>query len=349
MKRPVAVVLTAIVLGLLAALQLLGAITMGIAGVAILYKGMPTPAGPQPFPAWFLPILIFGMALFCLALGVWSVVTLVGLVRLRSWARYSVLVIAGCMAVFSAFGMVISIAITFMMPPVTGGSPAPDPHVMRAIFFAGAAVYAIFTAIGVALLIYFNLAATRALFLQNAPLNLTPPNTSTGRPRPTAITVLSWMFLVCGLCCLPYIFLTIPTFLLGFTLYGWASRIVYLTFTLISIALGYGLLRLRNEARIAVFAWLAFGFVNMLVMVTPWGMHRFTSYMDALNSQMSPAGVSYHSPFLAPGYFIFLAGLGVAFNIFLLWLLQRHREVFTPQPPPPPLPPIAPSFNQAAT
>jgi len=229
MKRPIPVVLTAILLGLMAALQLLFAVLMIAVGFIVLKQGMPPSAGPQPFPPSMMPALMFGM-------------TLIGLVRLRSWARYSILVIAGLMAAFGGMSMVTSFAMPFLMPamPAAGNQPAADPGMMRIIFFVTGAFYGVVTALGVALLVYYNLAKTRALFLLSAPVSVGPPNTSTGRPRPTAITVISWLYLIYGPFCLLYVFLPFPMFLFGFIMYGLTAHCVYAILGILTFAVGYG-------------------------------------------------------------------------------------------------------------
>jgi len=61
-----------------------------------------------------MPILFFGMSLVSGAVAVWLIFTLVGLVRLRSWARYSVLVVASLMAGFGGISMLMSFAMPFL-------------------------------------------------------------------------------------------------------------------------------------------------------------------------------------------------------------------------------------------
>src|ERR1035437_3430418 len=141
MKRPIPVVLTAILLGLMAALQLLFAVLMIAVGFIVLKQGMPPSAGPQPFPPSMMPALMFGMSVLFAAFAVWFILTLIGLVRLRSWARYSLLVIAGLMAAFGGISMLTSFAMPFLMPtlPATAGQPPPDPGQLRMIFFAAGA------------------------------------------------------------------------------------------------------------------------------------------------------------------------------------------------------------------
>jgi hypothetical protein len=350
MKRPIPVVLSAILLGLLAAFQLLGAFIMLAVGFLTLHKGLPPSPTPTPFPPSLLPTLFFAISLVMAAFAVWFILTLIGLVRLRCWARYSLLVIAGLMASLGGISMVTSVAMPFLMPalPVAANQPAPDPGMMRAIFFATGAFYGVVTALGIALLVYYNLAKTRALFLLHAPVAIGPPKTSTGRPRPTAITVISWIYLICAPFCLIYTFLPFPAFLFGFILFGLAAHCMYLFFGVLTFAIGYGLYRLREEARIAIFVLFAFLPIQLIVLLTPWGARQFRLAMDAINAAMYTGRQAARNPFASPGAVIFFMAISMAVYGFVLWLLHRHRDAFTPAPAPPPMPP-QPEFIEGLT
>jgi hypothetical protein len=338
MNRPVPVILSAIFLGLLAALQLVFTVTMVAGGVLYLSKSLPTPP-PSPFSPSFLPAMMFALSLLFAAFAVWSIVTLIGLVRLRSWARYSILVIAGLITFFGAISTVTTFAMPLLISSVPTQTPAPNPAIMRGTFLFVGAIYGLFTVIGIALLVYYNLAKTRTLFLQNAPVNLAPPNTSTGRPRPTAITIISWFYLVSAPFCLFYLFFPIPGFFFGFIFYGIAGRLLYAAFGVLTFVLGYGLYRLWNWARLAVFAWFGIGVFNALVLVTPWGRSQYHTYMDAFNARMYAGQQPPPNLAASPVFIGVCAVIGLAFCAFILWLLHRHREAFTPAPPAPPLPP----------
>ena len=340
MKRPVPVVLTSILLALFAAFQLVCMVLMIFTGALILKKGMPPTAGPQPLPPSVMPAFMFGISVLSAAVAVWLILTLIGLVRLRSWARYSVLVVAGLMAGFGGILMLTSFALPFLMPalPASGGQPAPDPAITRIIFFSTGAFYALVTALGVALLVYYNLAKTKAVFALTAPVPLGPPNTSTGRARPTAVTVVSWLYMTTAPFCLMYVLFPIPAFLLGFILHGFAARCVYFFFAVLNLAIGYGLYRLRDEARIAVFVAFAILPIQTILLLTPWGASQFRVAMEEINAAMYGGQQAPANPFGSPGILIFFMLIATALYGVILWLLHRHREAFTPAPPPPPMP-----------
>jgi hypothetical protein len=336
MTRPVPVVLSAVLLGFFAAFQLLSAAAMVVIGIVILHKGLPGMAAtPAPLPPALLPVLFFGIAIFYIAIAVWFILTLVGLMRLRSWARYSLLVIAGLMTAFAGMGALVSIAVPVLMSHSTISAPGLDTSAMhKTIFLFIGALYAIFTVIGIAQLIYFNRARTRTIFQQRMTPSYAALTTSTGKRRPMAISVISWFLLIGGpLCCL-YALFPLPAFIFGFTLVGIAGRIVYLTMGALSFFIGLGLYQLRSEARTALIAWLGLGFINSAAIFTPWGMRNFRAYMERFSVHNPAFDMS--SIFSSPVILLPSLIIGAGFSIFILWLLRRHRDAFTQASPPPP-------------
>lgn len=338
MRRPVPIHLTVVFLGLVAALKLLAALGLVALGLISLNKPLP-PTVHVPYSAAALVAMCFGLALLAAAAATWMIVTVVGLVRMRSWARYSVLVFAGLV---TGFGSILTLSSVAM--PLLTSSAAPTPgvdfHAMRIVFFVSAAVYGFFTVIGAVLLVYYNLARTRALFLLGGPVASGPPHTSTGKPRPTAVTVISWLYMISGAICLLYILLPYPTFLFGFVLRGLSAHLAYAVLGILTFAIGYGLFRLRNEARLAVFGMFILCPIQMAVVMTPWGMRQFRAYMDAFSLSMAGGQYATPNPFGSPGIVMFFSTLGIAGYGVILWLLHRHRAAFTQAPPAPPLPPM---------
>lgn len=332
MRRPVPILLTAAFLGLVAALKLLAALGLMALGLTSLHKPLP-PGAHVPYSAAVLVGMCFGLALLAVAAGTWMIVTVVGLLRMRSWARYSVLVFAGLVA---GFGSILTLS-SLAMPWLTSAAaptPGVDFHAMRIVFFVSAAVYGFFTVVGIVLLVYYNLAGTRSLFLLGGPALSEPPNTSTGRPRPTAVTVISWLYMISGAICLLDILLPYPTFMFGFVLRGLSAHLTYAFLGLLTFAIGYGLLRLRNEARLAVFGLFIICPIQLAVLLTPWGMRQFHVYLDAFGMAMN-GGVYATNPFLSAGPLTLFSVLGLAGYGMILYLLHRHREAFTQAPRPP--------------
>jgi hypothetical protein len=368
MKRPVGVILSCVVLGLLAALQLLTAAGMAFTGV-LMKRGIPTPSGNVPAggpPPGFVIVVVLATALFMLLLAAWSIATLVGLTSLRNWARYSVLVMGGCMAGFGTVTILGIVAAATVMPQA---APTPNvpAHTMQVILAFYGFLYAIVVAIGVWWLVYFNQRKTKAYFLPHyaadpalyppgyqaaypaaypgsyppayagaPPLPYTPPAQSSRAP--TAIIVLACLFLLGTLSCLVMTVIPLPGFFSGFILLRPGSIFLYLAFALISGLIGIGFLRLDNRARLLCYAYLAIGLVNVLVLVTPWGQARYELYNQLVMASIHVTGTPPASPFSSLPLRIAMVVFFLALNGVVVWIIERYRYAFLKQPPPTPDP-----------
>jgi hypothetical protein len=186
-RRPAGVVLSAIVLGfaaalllLLAAVTLLGAVMMGHAPPpTTINPGVATP------PPAILIATVAAIACFYLALAAWGIATLIGLVRMRPWARVSIMIIGaglGCLGLFSALGC-------FAMPLLMQSMPMPpnsNPAMLHAIFIGMAVVALLVAALGITWLVYFALRRTREAFIAAPPPSAPLPNPYTPTPLPHA-------------------------------------------------------------------------------------------------------------------------------------------------------------------
>ena len=171
MKRPAGVILTAILLGLSAGLTLLTGLGIAAAG---LFTGH-TPqnpvdaAAPIPPPA-FLTAMLLVIAVLLLLAAAWQIATIVGLLRLRKWARYSVLVLAGLMTIFGLFSVASAIFGALLMPAIMAQAnsqtqtAAFPPHLMQAVFLIQGLFYLGVTGIGIWWLVYYNGTAVRRYF-----------------------------------------------------------------------------------------------------------------------------------------------------------------------------------------
>ena len=329
MQRPTGVTLAAIALGIDAAFQAIMACLMTVVAVLTAKGALPsTPGQPTPSPGAMTAIFLVSI-LFFLALTAWGATTVVGLFRMRTWARYSILIIGGLTAGLG----ILSAAVTLLaatlaknfIPPPAPDQPAPPPHLFLAVFIGIALFYLAIAAIGIWWLVYFNLRSTRTAFQQ--PLIegelFTPP------ARPVAITVIAALFFFGSFCCFLYTFTPLPAFMLGFIATGTPARLTYLLIALLEAAIGIGLLRLQNIARLATIALLAFGSINFLLLALPSYRHKAVHYLDQVSTQMGTSTTD------ATRHFQLILVLGsLAFSIVIyavvFWLLQRHRDAFYP-------------------
>lgn len=358
MKRPIGLILTTIVLGLIALFTLFSSAIM-LFGAFIGRHATLTPtaaAGAPPVAANFVLFFSIGMSLFMALLVTWAILTIVGLLRLRSWGRISILIIGGCLAAIgglSAAGLVISLIVSSTWNQPGNLPPSLPPHFMAFLLASIAFFYACLAAVGIWWLVYFNRAKVKAFFVSPAvnaysqsvaygypvdPTYTAPQFGKRGRFAnvPVGIVILGWFFLLSTFMCVVMAFVPFPAFLLGFIVSGPAKYAVYLIFTACSGYIGYGLLHLDNRARVAALAFLGFGIMNMASMLLPWGRSHFLLYNQQLMQRFQVPGVP-TTPMPGLTYVSLIVGglTGLAFSGFLIWLLNRHSDAFLRTPPAP--------------
>jgi hypothetical protein len=331
MKRPAGLILSAIVLSLTALFLLL--ITALTAFVGIFAGHQPSIAGAPHFLTYFM----LAISVFYAAVAVWAILTVIGILRLRSWARYSILVIGGGLAAIGVFALFGTLLSRTMLLTLQAPQPAVDPRIMSVIFMVMAVIYLLITAIGVWWLTYFNLRAVRDIFSNSAMLST---NSSVGdgsfSGTPTAIKFIGGFLLFSTFTCLIGAFLPFPIFLLGFILPMPATHLTYICFAALAGWMGYGLLRLKESARLLTIGFLIFGCCNIVLAALPWYQGQFRLYMTQLIDKMPaipgqpPVSLAYSGTLILISCIWCLVVYGIVF-----WLLHRHRAAFVSPAPPP--------------
>jgi hypothetical protein len=294
MSRPVGVTASAVV-------AILGSI---FALLLAVLSGTQTPPQPQPPNSAQFVIATAAMLAALAAIGVW---TSVGLLRLRSWARTSILVFAGFLAAGSIFSLLMTMAI-----PIPPAMAAGTVHTFRRVI---AVIFGVPLAIGVWWLIQFNTQSTKAAFAS--------PIAEPASRRPMSITVIAWALIVGGGSCLFLILTGVPVFLFGAIFNGWIAGVIYALFGALSMYMGKGLLDLRERARVVAIGWFAFSFVHMsLVTLVPSLQHRMLE-LQRVFSQNQKNPIAFDQGLL---------NVILAFPAILLagasWLLIRNRAAF---------------------
>jgi hypothetical protein len=189
-RRPAGVTASAVVLGLAAAVLLVFAALMVVAAVAAGH--MPIAATshnntPPPSPA-VMTAMMTAFACFYLTLAGWAVTTLVGLLKMKTWARISVMIIGGGLALIGLFSAVTTAAMPLLIKSKAlpaSNTPPPDSAVMTSIFLCMAAAWLAAAGVGIWWLIYFLLRSTREAFtLANAPPAPQPTSSFFVEPTP---------------------------------------------------------------------------------------------------------------------------------------------------------------------
>jgi hypothetical protein len=326
-KRPSGVIFSAVLLVLGSLFQLLLAALMALGAVFLrkqIGSGGPTgPTAATPMPTW-MPIFEFAMVAIFVALAAWGIATAVGLFRMRRWARYSVLVIGGGMALLGLCSTLSMLVMLFVPLPVASGvdaSQAPSVQAMTRVAFGVVAFfYAILCAVGVSWLVYFNLKKVRAAFADAT----VEPVTSR---RPFLISVLAILNLIGAPGCVLMVFLPLPGVIFGWLLHGWEKAALYLVFAAVEAAVGVGLWRMKKWGYQLALGFMAFGLIQSVVyLMRPSLVLRYTAELNGIISPIQsqstlPAG--FQSAMTSASF-----GFSVLFMIAILAVLFHYRATF---------------------
>jgi hypothetical protein len=121
--------------------------------LAFLWRGLPA-AGDAPVPN--LRGLLIAVALFQLGFAAWGLWNAAGLLRMRAWARVSVLCFAAVLVILNAGGLYAALAALRDLPP---GASRLEAACLQLAPRAAAAL------VGIWWLVYFNTSRIKNLFL----------------------------------------------------------------------------------------------------------------------------------------------------------------------------------------
>jgi hypothetical protein len=346
MKRPLGVTFSAIILLLGSSLQVLMALGMALSGAVLPTKNPPgTGAQHVPMPGW-MPLMMYIFSAFVLGLALWGIVTAIGLFRLRRWARYSLLVIAGCLAFFGLISVLSTLVMVVMplTPPPGADVSALDPgqaHTIqimtRFIFAAMAFFYGIVCAIGVSWLIYFNRKTWREAFAGRIADGIVGGATATPlmavpSRRPVLITVIAVLNMFGAVTILLGALLPIPAMAFGVILHGWGKVATYLVYCCLQAAVGIGLWRMQEWGRRLTLGVLALGVAqSVFYAFRPSLIVRYTAEINKLISPVPPALPARFQNILFSASF----GFSFLFCIAIAVVLIYYRRAFLPEVAPP--------------
>jgi hypothetical protein len=238
-------------------------------------------------------------------IGVW---TSVGLFRLRSWARMSILVFAGFLAAGSIFGLLMAMAV-----PTPPGISAGAEHTFRRAIVV---MFGVPLAIAVWWLIQFNTRSTKAAFASDIaePASL----------RPLSITIIAWVCIIGVASCLLPILAGMPAFLFGAMFNGWSARVIYALFGALSLYIGKGLLDLRERARVVAIGWFAFSVVHLSVITLVPSLRQRMLELQRSFGQNQPKPIAFDQGMMTNVLLAFTAIVTGA----AIWFLIRNRAAF---------------------
>lgn len=207
-------------------------------------------------PDFMGPVLI-GIWSFFLLCAVFVAVVGIQIIRLRNWARVSLLVVAGCLLFFGVIGIGVIFVTLFV------GS-TPDPLVSRSLL---ASVLAVTYGVPIAIAIWWlALLTRRSVVAQFQASALTEADSVAvsafrlSRPGcPLAIRIIGWYLasFVLFVPFLPFYPKSFPVFFFGRALYGLPALLFLLLYFTLLIIPGFGLLLLKRWSfPLAIFSQL---------------------------------------------------------------------------------------------
>lgn len=341
--RPVGLVLAAMSLALMTCFWLM------VGGLG-LFSGMflHTPQIEQ-YPA--IAAIQIASSLAILTICAFCVFTVVGLFRVKNWARISILILGGLLAfisLVSAIGYAVMAMSSLMDQPDTSGT---SPIALKFIFLSMSSVSLVVMLIGVWWLVYFNLRRIRALFATRATQVLPDPTVAMPMPVMTPVPIPAKRgrsvieTLMIGLAVLyvlgvaGFIFnavLQVPIFFLGFIFRGTAAMVLMLAFSVLNLWVGIGLLRRMKAAWVGAFVINGLGLLSILGLVLPSVRARMAAYQQEVMRSMfhgALPAVPLNQLLQGPVYVI-SALSGILTVGAVIWLLVLAKPLFEPGNPP---------------
>jgi hypothetical protein len=308
------------------------------------------------------------LPLFYALPAVWGIVTAIGLLQLKNWARISTIVFSVLLMVFGAFGVLTSMVFFLKPPPGNGVDPK-----MFSIIGAISAVFALAQiGIGIWWMVFFNRAGVKVQFLPqpfpyphlgqgaapydiNMPYSATPPPPGLTTPpgfaqptdlaapptppiaapqrtaRPLSISIIAWFLLAICLFIPFNLFLHPPVPLFLTVLSGWQAVVFMLISGALHVYVGIALLQMKPAGRLVGMGYFIFGFLNTAVFYfAPGRSARIARFMDAAQSMFPWMRSAQSNPFQSDMMPFLLVGAigGVAFYLVLLYFLITAKPAF---------------------
>jgi hypothetical protein len=319
LKRSASVTFAAVV-AILGGLLLL--LCCSVAFFAFLLVKLPGAASELP-P--FVRTAMLAAQGFMMCLSLFGIVTGIGLIYLRKWARVSILTWGG-MSVF--FG-VIMIPIAFLMPfPPTPNAPDLPAETMQTVRLFLLFLYGIPLIVGLWWLILFNRKTVKAQF--RGTTGSADPALLQKPACPLPISVLAWTYIssILNLLFLPFLPFHVPVFVFGQVLPGSVGLTVLILSCLAFLVCGVGLLKLKPWSYsltigLQVF-WLASTAVSML---SPNYNAVMDSFLRDMQASLHLPGPQFSSANFAHQFGWTLV-LGLLFAGAILGLLVYYRPRF---------------------
>jgi hypothetical protein len=338
MKRSTGVTVAAIVLLLGSALGLFVTAFSTVAAFWLSGKTL-----QAPVPTQFLTLELAANS-FIACIEIFGIITAIGLLRLKNWARITTIVFA---VITAAQSLLIAVVALVIPLPTVPDSPAHLDAFIRATMVGGC-LFSL--GIGLWWLIFFTRRSVREQFqpasasipvessasaalIPAVPIPAVPVSASKPGRAPIVVVVVA-IFLLAGA---PFIFIVpfihSPAFFLGKVFYGRTGALIYVPYFLIELILGIGLLRLKRWSLPATIAFYIFGIFNGATMFFGSGRQAYIAAMLRIMPMPAPmpAPMPQGFPFSTQEFAFFMdfgGVVGILFCLALVVLLLRARPAF---------------------
>lgn len=306
------VVAAAVVAILIAVFGILLAVA-GIAGVSLM-----APQNTAALPPFAKSLSIVMMILFC-GVAIFGIFTGAGLLRLKNWARISMLVWGGVMTFFCGMALVF---LEFVPLPEGPENSPFTPNVLRIVV---ALAYGVPVAIGIWWLMLFNQRSVKEQFGGASSGEHTAAIVPAPRcPLPLAILAgLSIFSVGSSLLVFPLMHLPFNMILFGYRFHGIPGAVLFLLSSGLFLTGSIGMLRLKRWSYPLMlgqyFFWMASGTISLL---SP----NFERNAQEVFSQMNlPEGPAAQAAFAQTRTFGILTLLP---SVLLVWLLLYYHTRF---------------------
>jgi len=302
MTRPASVTVVAV-------FTILGSLfTLLMAAVVGLVMHMPLPAGVQQ-TSFNRYAMLFTAGLFS-ALGVWGIVTAIGLFRMKPWARISTLIFSGGLVFYAACSLFFALLL-----PVFAPADLPESFV-RGMMIGMAVFYGALLAIGIWWLVLFNRPAIKAQFYGGT-MPVEP------FPLPLSITTIAWLLLTTCIFFPLLMFTDWPATFLAWIATGWLAKALYLVYGVAGVAAGYGLLKRKTWAYWLTVGYFGFGLLSLLVF---YGLPGAQGRTEELSRMVIPKGMNVDVPQVTPWEGVLMGLVGVGLPLYFLLTRKKRYD-----------------------
>jgi hypothetical protein len=336
MRKPVGVIVAAVILGLMTAIGLLGAVVQ-LGAVLFVHSPLLPPGHLGQQIHFFLVLsdaIFFCILLFCGA-------TAIELLRMRPWARYAVIVIgAGLAIVFGALSgltLYLSKFVRGSMAAVSGSATLSHPGA----FFVGLSLfYAAVACVGIWWIVYFSLGRVREAFASVrqyeqgvAEGTVVPVEAEYGFWR-VVVIVMALLMLVGGAFLIASALSHMPSYFFGSMIQGVPAMLIQLLMAAVQLFIGVGLLRRNQAAYWTAIAWQVYGLLSTAFLFSPAARERLLSYQSQVSHSVAPAGpnamVAGSAPSLGEPFLAMIAAVACLVFLFFLFALLRTKHWYAP-------------------